>query len=298
MDRDKRVLIFGATGNMGGAAARELLRRGWQVRGVTRNSQSEKALAIADLGAEMVQADMDDPASLAGAFDGMERVFSVQNWLVVGVDAEIRQAKAVADVALSAGVRHLVYGSAGVGESGTGIPHFESKVVAEGYMRDLGLPLTTVRPTPFMELLSKPEFFPQVGAWGTLPRAAGWETLMPWVAVDDIGVAIANTFENPDVWIGRDVNNFAGDVKSMRECRAVFQKVTGKKPFRIPFPVILFERFVSEEMVQMWRWIPEWVAQYGEARLWADVEASRTLHPGIRTLEAWLRQAQNGQRRS
>ena len=40
---NEQVLIFGATGNMGGAATRELLKRGWQVRAVTRNPQSEKA---------------------------------------------------------------------------------------------------------------------------------------------------------------------------------------------------------------------------------------------------------------
>ncbi|MCB9422225.1 MAG: NmrA family NAD(P)-binding protein [Ardenticatenaceae bacterium] len=43
---NKSVLIFGATGNMGGAAARALLARGWQVRAVSRSPQSEKAQAL------------------------------------------------------------------------------------------------------------------------------------------------------------------------------------------------------------------------------------------------------------
>lgn len=43
MNADKTALIFGATGNVGDAAARELLARGWQVRAVTRNPGSEKA---------------------------------------------------------------------------------------------------------------------------------------------------------------------------------------------------------------------------------------------------------------
>ena len=53
---NKRVLIFGATGNIGGAATRELIKRGWQVRGVTRDPNSEKALALVKLGVDIVQA--------------------------------------------------------------------------------------------------------------------------------------------------------------------------------------------------------------------------------------------------
>ena len=46
-DENKQILVFGATGNIGGAAARELLARGWAVRAVTRNPQSEKAQVLA-----------------------------------------------------------------------------------------------------------------------------------------------------------------------------------------------------------------------------------------------------------
>ena len=45
----KSVLIFGATGNIGGATAREMIRRGWRVRAVTRNPHSEKAQMERDL---------------------------------------------------------------------------------------------------------------------------------------------------------------------------------------------------------------------------------------------------------
>lgn len=130
---------------------------------------------------------------------------------------------------------------------------------------------------------------PPVGAWGTLPRVVGWELPFPWVAVDDIGVTVANIFDNPNVWIGRDVNNLAGDVKSMEECRTIFRRVTGKKPLRIPFPVILFEKLVSEEMVRMWRWAEDWITEQGWERLWEYVETSRQVYPEIRSIEKWLR---------
>ncbi|HSM26031.1 MAG TPA: NmrA family NAD(P)-binding protein, partial [Anaerolineaceae bacterium] len=97
MNEKKQALIFGATGNIGGATTRELLKRDWNVRAVTRNPSSEKALELARLGANVVQANMDDPTSLNNVFEGMTKVMSVQNWSVSGVDGEIRQAKLVAN---------------------------------------------------------------------------------------------------------------------------------------------------------------------------------------------------------
>lgn len=294
MNEQKDVLIFGATGNVGGAAARELLRRGWQVRAVTRNPQGENAQALAVLGAELVQADMEDRQSLEAAFDGVQRVFSVQNWVTHGVEGEIRQGKIVADAALAAGVSHIVYGSAGIGEPGTGVPHFENKLVIEGYMRDLGLPLTIVRPGPFMELMSAKEFFPTFTAWGAMPKVIGWDTPTPWIAVEDIGTTIANVFADPHTWIGRDVK-LIGDVRSLRQCQADFQTVHGKKPFGLPLPLGLFKRMAGEEFLTMIQWMDSWINEKGPEYLWGLVEDSREALPEPHDVASWLASAANGQ---
>ena len=122
MYKTNQVLIFGPTGNVGNATAQELLQRGWHVRAATRNPQSEKAKSLAELGVELVKADMDDRNSIDAAFDGIRRVFSVQNWVTSSVDGEVRQGNLVADAAKSAGVTHLVFGSAGIGEADTPVP--------------------------------------------------------------------------------------------------------------------------------------------------------------------------------
>ena len=67
----KVILVVGATGRQGGAVARELLQRGYQVRGLTRNPDSDRARAVAELGAEMVRGDLGDPASLDRAVAGV-----------------------------------------------------------------------------------------------------------------------------------------------------------------------------------------------------------------------------------
>lgn len=293
MIESKKVLIFGATGNIGGAATRELLKRNWQVRAVTRSPESAKARALAKLGAEVVQADMGDGPSLEVVFDGMPRVLSVQNWVTSGIEGETRQGKLVADVARSVGVEHLVYGSAGTGKVGSGIPHFENKIVVEDYMRELELPFTIIRPTPFMELLSEKEFFPPMAAWGIKPKILGWDAPIPWVAVHDIGIAIANIFENQEVWIGQDVT-LCSDVKSMGESKSIFTAVDGRKPLRIPLPLWLFSKVAEEEFILMWKWLADYIAEEGYQGLSKLMERTRKVCPEMMDMESWLKMKRNG----
>jgi uncharacterized protein YbjT (DUF2867 family) len=61
---NKLILVTGATGNQGGAVARELLQCGFQVRALTRDAQKPKAVALKKLGAELIQGDLDDRTSI------------------------------------------------------------------------------------------------------------------------------------------------------------------------------------------------------------------------------------------
>lgn len=56
------ILVTGATGNQGGAAAARLLTAGWRVRALTRDPASRAARALAGAGAEVTAGDLDDPA--------------------------------------------------------------------------------------------------------------------------------------------------------------------------------------------------------------------------------------------
>jgi uncharacterized protein YbjT (DUF2867 family) len=193
----KTIVVTGATGLQGGAVTRHLLKEGWQVRALTRKPDSTKARALAALGAEVVQADTGDPASLRPAFEGAYGVYSVQNPFIGGPEAEIRQGKNVADVAKESGVQHLVYGSAGIGRKGTGIPSWETKLQVEGHMKRLELPLTILRPMAFMELMTEKKFFPQVGTWHVMPKVMGRSRALPWLCADDLGAIVAKAFADP-----------------------------------------------------------------------------------------------------
>lgn len=65
----KLITICGATGGVGGSVARRMLRKGWSVRAITRNTDSDTAKALAEAGAELTTANYDDVTSLKQAFE-------------------------------------------------------------------------------------------------------------------------------------------------------------------------------------------------------------------------------------
>jgi hypothetical protein len=81
MSSSKLIVIIGATGNQGGSVANVFLKEpGWKVRALTRNTSSTKSQALAARGAEVVQADIDTPATLLTAFEGANAIFAVSDF--------------------------------------------------------------------------------------------------------------------------------------------------------------------------------------------------------------------------
>src|SRR5919201_6651814 len=145
VSQERVIVVTGATGRQGGAVVRHLLQDGWHVRALTRKPASPKAQSLATHGAELVAGDMGNRASLVNAFHGAYGIYSVQNPMISGPEAEVRQGKLVADVAKEVGVQTLVYGSAGTGHTATRIGSWESKLQVEAHMRAIDLPVTVLR---------------------------------------------------------------------------------------------------------------------------------------------------------
>lgn len=277
--KDRPVLVTGATGRQGGAAAGHLLAAGFGVRALTRNPEGPKARALADGGAEVVRGDLDAPDSLRRALEGAHGVFSVQDPFEHGTEGEVRQGIALVDAAVAAGVEHFVYSSVGSAHRNTGIPHFDSKFEVEEHLRRSGPAHTVLRPAYFMENWGA--FGREWILSGTLSQPLGTDTTLQQVATDDIGAFAALAFSDPERWIGRSVE-LAGDEMTMAETAGVFSRVIGRE--------VRYERMLDEQMrrawgeegVKMYRW-------FEEVGLEADVEALRQEYPSLTTLERYLR---------
>ncbi len=282
-NRERLIAVVGATGKQGGAVARALADEGgWSVRGLTRDLDKPEARALRQLGIEMVKADLNDRASLDRAFEGAYGVFSVQNYWTVGYDAEVRQGKTVADAARHARVDHLIYSSVGGADRQTGLPHFESKWEIENYIQELGLPTTVFRPVFFMQNFSGPNFAAALRK-GKLVIALRPETKLQMLAVEDLGIFVARALGLPKEFIGEEIE-IAGDELTMPEVAAVFSRVMGC-PVEFVKQDIRETRAASPEWADMLEW-------FDRAGYEADISYLRQLHPGLMTLEEWLRRSE------
>jgi len=276
----KIIAITGATGQQGGVVARKLLADGWKVRALTRDVNKPAAQELKALGAEIVAGDLDDRTQLDAAFKGAYGVFSVQNfWLPnVGFEGEIRQGKNVADAAKAAGVRHLVYSSVGAAHRGMEQKHFESKWIIEQYIHSLDLPYTILRPVAFFENFNWERAAILNGTFTALGLRPGKERQL--IAAEDIGVFAALAFAKPEEYLGKTIE-LAGDALTESQLADTFAKVIGR-PVKLTLPVGGNGRRSDEEMTAMFNFFN------GEAYD-ADIPALRKLHPGLLTLEGYLR---------
>jgi uncharacterized protein YbjT (DUF2867 family) len=277
--------VVGATGRQGSAVVRHTLADGWQVRALTRDPASPAADALATLGADLRRIDLADERSLRNAFDGAFGVFNVQNPMTSSIEAEIRHGRNVAEAAAATGVRHVVYGAAGVGDEPTGVPSWDSKLTVARRFRELGVNLTTLRPMAFMELMTDRRFYPSVAMWQLMPKLMGSDRPLGWLSTDDLGAIAARVFADPNRWGGADLS-LLSDVQTIDECREIWRAVTGRSPKGVPMPARLFERFVGTDLTTMWRWLRT-------AELELSTEATRAILPDALGVRDWLAR-QNG----
>ncbi len=273
------IVVTGATGRQGGAAARALLSRGWAVRALVRDPDKSEALALKEAGAVLVRGDLDDAASLDAALADAYGVFSVQTFTGPdGLAGEVRQGKTVAEAAARAGVAHFVYSSVGGADRAGQVEHFASKDEIERHIAALGLPATVLRPTFFITNLE--HLGPQwegddlLFTLALLPH-----TRLQMITPGDIGGIAADVFDAPADYLGRTLE-IAGDELTGPQMAEVFARAAGR-PVRFVSQPIEEVRVLSEEMAVMFDW-------FNTVGFRADLTGLRGRHPHLTTLEGWV----------
>ncbi len=253
MATKEMILVTGATGQQGGAAARCLLRKGQKVRALTRDPA--KAAELKKQGAEVVSGDLTNRASLDVALRGVKMAFLVTTPYEKGIEAEVKQGITMADAAKAAGVEHLVFTSVGSADRNTGIPHFESKWKVEQHIRKIGMPATILRPVFFMENFASPWFLPAIKS-GKLVLPLRADRPLQMIALADIGEFAAAAFLRPKEFIGQAID-LAGDEMTLPEAMQLLSKASGKKIGYEQLPDEQSEKAFGYDFAVMFRWFDE-----------------------------------------
>jgi len=206
---DKKIIaVSGATGAQASGLVQSILidKDGpYSVRALTRDPSSAKARALADAGAEVVAANVDDEESLKRAFDGAYGAYCVTfYWEHYSPDLEIKHGGALASACKSAGVQHAIWSTfedvrqymhehdkrMPLLMDRFRVPHFDAKAEVDAVFRELGVPTTFYLTSFYWENFIFFGSGPKKGADGkyalTLPIG---DKKMPSIAVEDLGKA-------------------------------------------------------------------------------------------------------------
>lgn len=211
-----KVLVTG--GNIGNYVALGLAKKGVSVRVLQRRVSPNGKWGI--LGIEQVAGDFRDVGSLAAAFDGVDRFFSVspmvENLAELGTNA--------VTAAKQAGVDYIVRSSAmGASEDAITIGRLHREV--EKVVEASGIPYTILQPNTFMQsYLTSADAIKNTGAF-YMPQGDGQVSL---VDVRDIAaVAVACLSEGGHQWKKYAITG--GEALSNRQIAARLTNALGTK---------------------------------------------------------------------
>ncbi len=222
MGDEKIIAVVGATGAQGGGLVRAILRgTGFIPRALTRNPGAAKARQLAEAGAEVVAADLDDAASVRRAFAGAFGAFCVTNyWEHYSPERELAQAGAMAAAARHAGVQHVVWSTLEdtrrwmplddnrmpTIKGKYKVPHFDGKGEANQLFIDAGVPTTFLLTSFYWDNLIHFGMGPRRGPDGRLAITFPMEDKkLPGIAVEDVGRSVYAIFGRGTEFRGRTV---------------------------------------------------------------------------------------------
>src|SRR5919107_432129 len=276
----RKILVTGATGQQGGALARQLLQKKHKVYALTRNTHSPAAQDLHDKGANIIKGDLDDYDSLIRVVNDVESIFLMGTPFEDGTEGEIRRGKLMADIAKDKGIEHLVYSSVANADKNTGIPHFDSKYKVEQHIKNLQIPYTIIGPTFFMEnLLSYSRAGLQQGQLA-LPLSSS--TILQQSALENIAEFFALVLERRDSFLGKRID-IASDELTGEQAAEVLSDELGRKIRYVKVPLEQI-RQASEDLARMY----EWFERVGTG---IDVASLHQQYPEVnwRTFKEWVK---------
>ena len=191
------TLVIGATGLLGMEVCRRLKATGHSVRAlVRRTSDAAKRAELQTLGAELIEGDLKDPASLQRACTGVQSVVSTASSTLSRQEGDSIQTVdlqgqiALVDAARAAGVQHFVFVSFR-DNAAIQYPLTEAKRTVEGHVKASGMAYTILQASYFMEVWLTPMLGFDYAA-GKVRLYGDGNRKVSWVSYKDVArIAVA-----------------------------------------------------------------------------------------------------------
>ncbi|HZF55864.1 MAG TPA: NmrA/HSCARG family protein [Polyangiaceae bacterium] len=306
MAAKKTIVVVGATGAQGSGLAHAILKDAegpFQPRALTRNPRSDKASELARLGAEVVQADLDDLEGLKQAFRGAYGAYCVTNfWEHFSPERELTQATNMAEAARDAGLEHVIWSTMEDTRRWMSldddrmptlmgkykVPHCDAKGEANQAFLDRKVPTTFMVTSFYWDNFIYLGMQPRRGSDGvlsiTLPMG---DKKLPGIAVEDIGRCAYGIFQRGREYLGRTLGvsgeHLTGDEMAAALSDALgevvrYNAVTPEAYRHFGFPG-------AEDLGNMFQFKRDFNEDYRRAR---NIDEARALNPDLQSFTQWL----------
>lgn len=235
------ILLAGGTGVLGRAIGERVVASGRAVRILTRDPS--RASSLAGRPTEIAVADLEDPASLQRAIQGVTHVITTANAFINPArDAverlDVRGNRHLIDAAVAAGVRQFVFTSVWLPDAYLAIDYFAAKRRTEEYLRASGLTYTILQPTAFMETWAMVVGEPILRTGKTQIFGDG-KNPVNFVAVDEVAAIAVMALDHPAA-LNAEVRIGGPENLTLLEVAAIFERIRGTpaKKQHLPVPVL------------------------------------------------------------
>jgi uncharacterized protein YbjT (DUF2867 family) len=307
MSEKKIIAVLGATGAQGGGLVRSILsdKSGdFTAHALTRDVNSDKAKALADLGAEVVAVDIDNYESLKNAFNGAYGVFAVTFfWEHFSPAKENAQAESIAKAAKAAGVKHTIWSTLedtrnwvplsdnrmpSLGDGKYKVPHFDGKGESNKYFTEQNLPVTFLLTSFYWDNFIYFGMGPKKGPEGklaiTIPMG---DKKLPGIAAADIGRSAYGIFKRGNEFIGKTVGISGGHLTG-KQMADSFTKALGQEVVYNAVPFDVFRSFGfpgADDLGNMFQFKHDFEDYFCGAR---SIDFSKSINPSLQSFDQWL----------
>jgi uncharacterized protein YbjT (DUF2867 family) len=302
----KIITVFGATGAQGGGLVRAIMQdknSEFTARAVTRDINSDKAKELAQLGAEVVAADIDDPAAVDKALEGAYGAYFVTFfWAHFSVEKEKAEAAIFANAAKKAGLKHVIWSTLEdtreyvpldddrmpTLQGKYKVPHFDGKGESDKLFIEAGVPTTFLLASFYWDNFIYFGAGPQRGQDGKLALTMPiGDAKMAGIAAEDIGKCAYGIFKKGTEMAGKKIG-IAGEHLTGNEMASAMSKAIGETVVYNMVPAEVYRGFGfpgADDLGNMFQFYDEFEKELNKTR---DVATSKQLNPELMNFEQWL----------